>query len=72
MAKYHKRPACDLTQAGRLRYSEKASVQRDSKVSEWGVQNEGRGVQDEGRGCPDCPKCAGVSRDSGKVPGCPR
>ena len=27
IAKYHKRPACELTQAGRLRYSEKASAQ---------------------------------------------
>ena len=34
IAKYHKRPACELTQAGRLRYSEKASAQRHSKLSE--------------------------------------
>ena len=45
--KYHKHPACDFTQAGSLRYSgllqtDRYCVQRDSKVSESGVQNKKR------------------------------
>jgi len=45
IAKYHKRPACDLTQAGRLRYSEKASAQRLSKLSECSEKTEKASAQ---------------------------